>query len=296
MNTNLIGEQIAKFRKGLGLTQEELGRAVGVSTQAVSRWECGGAPDVTLLPAIADRLDVTVDALFGREGGEVQDMSDTFIHWLRTVPEKDRLTRLTRLLWEAAIYGVSDPLFEAPWIAYPEKGEMEMASLGPGSVLMRTVTGTDGGYILGVGAEDMSFMGVFPEPEEGYEKYLLSDDKYRKLFASLALPGAMEALRYFCRSREGFYVAAVVAERTGVPQAEMERALEAMTEANLLVRQQITLPEGSVNAYVMGDNGGIVAFLYFARWVWQGGHGVNLVGNVIRKRCFDKGEENDEND
>ena len=42
MDNNLIGAQITKFRKAAGLTQEELGRAAGVSTQAVSRWECGG--------------------------------------------------------------------------------------------------------------------------------------------------------------------------------------------------------------------------------------------------------------
>ena len=74
MDTKLIGEQITRYRKGRNLTQEELGKAVGVSTQAVSRWENGGAPDVALLPAIADKLGVTIDALFGREGGEKVDM------------------------------------------------------------------------------------------------------------------------------------------------------------------------------------------------------------------------------
>ena len=53
---NILGEQIARYRKALGMTQEDLGRAVGISAQAVSRWECGGAPDVTLLPAVADAL------------------------------------------------------------------------------------------------------------------------------------------------------------------------------------------------------------------------------------------------
>ena len=70
MNCDSLSEQIAKFRKAQGLTQEDLAKSVGVSSQAVSRWECGGAPDVTLLPAIADRLGVTIDALFGREGEE----------------------------------------------------------------------------------------------------------------------------------------------------------------------------------------------------------------------------------
>lgn len=61
MNEHLIGIQISNYRKAAGMTQEELGEAVGISGQAVSRWECGGAPDISLLPAIADRLGVTID-------------------------------------------------------------------------------------------------------------------------------------------------------------------------------------------------------------------------------------------
>ena len=71
-----IGTRIADYRKRLGITQEELGRAAGVSTQAVSRWECGGTPDVALLPAIADRLGVSVDALFGRGGSAAEVLED----------------------------------------------------------------------------------------------------------------------------------------------------------------------------------------------------------------------------
>ncbi len=88
MNCDSLGEQIAKFRKAQGLTQEDLAKSVGVSSQAVSRWECGGAPDVTLLPAIADRLGVTIDALFGREGGERVDVEQAVGRWLRSFPEK----------------------------------------------------------------------------------------------------------------------------------------------------------------------------------------------------------------
>lgn len=54
MNMKSIGETINRLRKEKGITQEDLGKAVGVSTQAVSKWECGGVPDTELLPAIAD--------------------------------------------------------------------------------------------------------------------------------------------------------------------------------------------------------------------------------------------------
>ena len=45
-----IGKQIKKYRTAKGLTQEQLGELVGVTTQAVSKWERGSVPDAELLP------------------------------------------------------------------------------------------------------------------------------------------------------------------------------------------------------------------------------------------------------
>ena len=61
-----IGKNIAKYRKLLKLTQEELGNQLGVSNQAVSKWESGvSMPDVTLLPDIAKSLNITLEELYG---------------------------------------------------------------------------------------------------------------------------------------------------------------------------------------------------------------------------------------
>ena len=54
MKKTNLGETIYKLRKQRGITQEELGRAVNVSTQAVSKWEHGGSPDAEMLPLLAD--------------------------------------------------------------------------------------------------------------------------------------------------------------------------------------------------------------------------------------------------
>lgn len=62
-----MGEVIRNMRKQKGYTQDALAQAAGVSVQAVSKWETGQSmPDVALLPAIADFLEVAIDALFGR--------------------------------------------------------------------------------------------------------------------------------------------------------------------------------------------------------------------------------------
>ena len=52
-----IGTQIAKLRKDKNITQEELAKNLDVSAQAVSKWENGGAPDIEMMPKIADYYD-----------------------------------------------------------------------------------------------------------------------------------------------------------------------------------------------------------------------------------------------
>ena len=64
--SNIIGQIILELRKAKGSTQEELANAVGISPQAVSKWENGSTPDTELLPAIADYFSVPIDRFFGR--------------------------------------------------------------------------------------------------------------------------------------------------------------------------------------------------------------------------------------
>lgn len=60
MKQDHFGQSISALRKQKGWTQEELGRKLGVSAQAVSKWETGQAfPDITLLTEIASLFGVS---------------------------------------------------------------------------------------------------------------------------------------------------------------------------------------------------------------------------------------------
>lgn len=69
-----MGQIIGQKRRKLGLTQEALAKELGVTNQAVSKWELDQSyPDMELLPRLADIFSVSVDALFDRakpEGAE----------------------------------------------------------------------------------------------------------------------------------------------------------------------------------------------------------------------------------
>ena len=63
-----IGSIIKELRQKKKMSQEELAEYLGVSTQAVSRWETSVSyPDITLLPLIANVFNVTVDYLLGTD-------------------------------------------------------------------------------------------------------------------------------------------------------------------------------------------------------------------------------------
>lgn len=73
-----IGANIRKRRREAGLTQEELGGALGVSFQAISRWENGiSYPDIEFLPVLAKYFGVSVDGLLGyKEDGVVSRLGE----------------------------------------------------------------------------------------------------------------------------------------------------------------------------------------------------------------------------
>ena len=77
-----LGDNIALLRRSAGLTQELLADRLGVSSQAVSKWERQiSCPDVSLLPTMADVFGVSIDELFVNT-------------------ESDEVSRIDELPWE----------------------------------------------------------------------------------------------------------------------------------------------------------------------------------------------------
>ncbi len=91
-----FNEKIFNQRKLKGMSQEELSEKVGVSRQAVSKWETGEAqPEITKLKALADVFGVTTDFLlddskdtFAAIPQAKPDAIDRMLSYFETLPEK----------------------------------------------------------------------------------------------------------------------------------------------------------------------------------------------------------------
>ena len=68
MMNETFGQRFTRLRKQRGMTQEELGERIGISGQAVSKWENDASmPDVGVLVELSEILGVTLDELLGKE-------------------------------------------------------------------------------------------------------------------------------------------------------------------------------------------------------------------------------------
>ena len=77
-----IGNKIRELRKQRGITQEQLAESIGISFQAVSKWENNIAlPDITLVPVLASYFGVSMDELFDFNLKEIE-------HAVRIITEK----------------------------------------------------------------------------------------------------------------------------------------------------------------------------------------------------------------
>lgn len=98
MNTNeQIGGRIAELRRAAGMSQEQLAGNLGITFQAVSKWECGiASPDIALLPELADIFGVTIDSFFGRVAADKSEEAPETEKQLYDMPwDNDGIIRIT---------------------------------------------------------------------------------------------------------------------------------------------------------------------------------------------------------
>lgn len=114
-----LAQNLAKYRKNLGLTQIELAEKLNYSDKAVSKWERGeSVPDLYVLKSLADLFGVTIDTLIALPKQEK-------IKTYRNIPKKRFIISLAAagIVWFFAIVyfaciGIIFPSINYPWISF----------------------------------------------------------------------------------------------------------------------------------------------------------------------------------
>lgn len=259
-----IGEQIAKYRKLKGYTQEQLGESVGVSGQAVSKWENGGVPDTYLLPAISKVLGVSVDVLFGIEKkitdySQDEILNDLFNYCLYKTNCKDDKIDFFEFLFETiwtlqSAYFGNENRIKLNDVIEKNSGNEQVTS---------QIINDEGTTYLSLVEKFPLFCAIYDTPE--ISKKLLSEKNFAEFFSLLASEDGMKAIIFTQTSSEtSQYTADMMAKKIGITTERFLKIEPLLVKYGLLNEDSLTIDDRMIKVYHKWSNPEIRPLLMMA--------------------------------
>lgn len=210
MAATVFSTQLQKLRKAKGVKQEQLADYLGVSFQAVSKWENGSYPDGDLLPRIAKYFDVSIDYLYGDEQ-EQMTMEDRVNEYVKEGNLSETMLKLAWMMAQGGIEGLSN--FPIP--------EMTKDAPQTGTCIL-----DDYWHYYMHHNEDMRYVSIAEVSKEGYEAYFADTDKLAEVFRFLGDEDNVKLVLFMLSLKTGTCIRAeVVAEYLEISVEKAEKAL-----------------------------------------------------------------------
>ncbi|MBR2460726.1 MAG: helix-turn-helix transcriptional regulator [Clostridia bacterium] len=259
MSIEIIGKQIASLRKEKGIKQEELANYVGVSTQAVSKWENGGVPDTELLPKIADFFGVSVDSLFGRNITDYSGLRSALIKKICDTPRDERFKLVFNYCWdmERAMMPHGDSIEKCSIEDY-EKG------IGTDAQHYSSIMQNDGFTRMGIANRSQYFL-IVPEPKSTNDAYFKEID-YPSFFRDLSDEDFWNACVYLNkRDFKKAFTSALFINKLGINAEKAGEILSKLKKYKMVYSTQVEMDDEIQTFYHFSPTPSFIALLIFAR-------------------------------
>ena len=251
MDITTMGERIKELRKNAGMTQEELGNKIGVTAQAVSKWECGSVPDTELIPKIADCFGIATDALFGREyeNYDVYNLMSKHIieGYAMENGEEEVCRRAMENCWVAfaASCGAGMGYFR-DYQEYEQNKTTVDESMNHKNKHSKIYT--DKLFAFMDRSEDTPFFVYMPEAD-GRAKKMLENTDYCSFFAALGDPDFFRAVIYLFSHKNTRFTKGRFIVKLGLSEERAEEVLAMLQKHNFVVVRELELDESVIDTY-----------------------------------------------
>lgn len=226
MNTT-FSAQLQKLRKEHGVTQDTLAAHLGVSPQAVSKWENGSYPDGDLLPKIADFFGVSIDYLYGRAKEDTSTVQKIIDELQNIVTDSDSskeefFEQTLNYAWAIQLAGWASTrsYYDRPELDEKDTVTVSEISSKAGFTYMRL-------------NKNLEYYFLVKQPKEGLANYLKVTDKAAELFAFLGDKTNLKILQYMLTLKWQEAVRAkTVAKLLDIPVEKAEKSLDFLCKFN----------------------------------------------------------------
>ena len=255
----MIGKQIASMRKEKGIKQEELANYVGVSTQAVSKWENGGVPDTELLPKIADFFSVSVDSLFGRNITDYSDLRSALIKKICDTPRDERFKLVFNYCWdmERALMPSGHTI---------ENGSIEdyEKEIGADAQHYSSIMQNEGFTRMGIANRSQYFL-IVPEPKSTDDAYFKGID-YPSFFRDISDDDFWNACVYLNkRDYKKAFTTTLFINKLEINDEKAEEILSKLKKYKMVYSTQIEMDDEIQTVYHFNPTPSFIALLIFAQ-------------------------------
>ncbi|MFA5749514.1 MAG: helix-turn-helix transcriptional regulator [Bacilli bacterium] len=249
-----VGLKIKELRTELKITQEELAKAVQVSTQAVSKWECGGLPDIELVPKIAVFFNVTTDELFGIPVNDYKNIDQKLCNYINSLSDvKERFMEIFALCYhmEISVYDKMD------LTQYNVKEIME------GHYLNSQLLSKEG-MILTQLKKDKPFFAIFPKLDnEDYNGFLKNKNKFLEFIQELSKEDFFNALLLINSRINNSFTVNLFVKELAISMERAQEIIKTLIKFKLLNVTKLELDDKTIETYTLLDNPAILGFLAF---------------------------------
>jgi len=255
MATISIGNNIANLRKNKNIKQEELASFVGVSTQAVSKWENGGMPDCELLPKIADFFNVSIDTLFSRRIEEYDDLKNALARSIASIEQEKRFEIAMEYCWiiEKALGGTIDN-------EKTLKEELDIIDDGYHHSQMLFKSGFSSFSLM----KKLPYFFISPEPPLGWKNGLFEIEKYVNLFKLLGERDIMNCLFLLYERENKPFTIKLLEDKLKITEDCAKQILNKLKSLDLIKETELELDDASITLYNFNPNPAFIALLAIA--------------------------------
>ena len=272
-----LSSNIKRLRLEKDMTQEHLATKLGVSAQAVSKWETSETyPDGALLVPLANELEVSLDELFGNDSVSMADISCKIVKLIHNTEAKERFNVARDIGWQ-----IERGLFNCRMEIEKKYDPNEIKNQKNASYIL-----DDNGFtIVSNGKEP--FFSVFPQPAEGYGHFLNDKDDLQKIFAALSHTDTMNALIHLYHKTENYvFESSVIAKDCDISSDRIEAVLDDLFFLKIVWKQNITINGQERTLYSSKPSHKIIALFIMARQI--GYKGAYCLQSHIRNTPFIK--------
>ena len=254
---SVIGKQIKKYRTAIGITQEELGKLVGVTTQAVSKWERGGTPDAELLPRISQVLCISIDSLFGREE---QSLVASLARQICQMPNEEAYRYAFSICWAIEIGLMQDiSMLDDFLCTFVEHTAITADKTDYFSKMMQ-----DGGIATARLSPDFHHFFLMVEPKSSIKSKIADMETLRGIFKIFADKKLLSIIFYMYSRLNTPIATSLISKNTGIDTREVDHCMEILCKNNLATCSVVATADGDIYSYMFHQESSVIPLLCFA--------------------------------